>query len=78
MSAEAAVLTRTWRVGQRTATLTAPRPRAGQTMHVTIEWDPAPPRKMSAGEWRQYREGRDAALRELSAELGLSFGVIDL
>lgn len=76
MSAEAALLTRTWKVGIRDVTMTIPRPRAGQPVHVACEWAPSAPQRLSGAEWRQYRAGRDAALRDLCAELGLRGGLV--
>jgi hypothetical protein len=78
MSAEAAILTRSWRVGSRTASLSVPRPKPGKPLHVCIEWDPSPPSQLSTSEWREYREGRNAALADLAAELGIGVGVVDL
>ncbi len=71
MSAEAAALMRTWRVGERRVTMTAPRLRNGQVAMATIEWLPTMPRKLSRREWKQYRAGRDAAFAELCRNLGV-------
>ena len=71
MSAEAAALVRTWRVGNRRVTMTAPRLRNGQVAMATIEWLPTMPRKLSRREWKQYRAGRDAAFAELCSDLGV-------
>ncbi len=71
MSAEAAAMTRTWRVGKRRVTMTVPRPRNGQVATGAMEWHPDMPRKLSRREWRQYRTGRDAAFAELCGELGI-------
>ncbi len=71
MSGEAAALVRTWRVGQRKVTMTAPKLRNGQVAMATIEWLPTMPSKLSRREWKQYRTGRDAAFAKLCADLGI-------
>ncbi len=71
MPAEAAAMTRTWRVGKRRVTMTVPRLRNGQVSMATIEWLPTMPRKLSRREWRQYRAGRNAAFAELCGDLGV-------
>lgn len=78
MTAEAALLTRTFRVGKRTVTLTFPRPRSGEALMMTAEWDPDPPRRLTVKELRAYRRGRDAAVAELAAELGVRAAVVEL
>ncbi len=71
MSAEAAALVRTWRVGKRRVTMTAPRLRNGQVAMATIEWFPTMPRRLSPRELKQYRTGRDAAFADLCGDLGV-------
>ena len=71
MSGETAAMMRTWRVGRRTVTMTAPQIRIGQVGMATIEWQPDMPRRLSRREWRQYRTGRDTAFAELCADLGV-------
>ncbi len=71
MPAEAAAMVRTWRVGKRKVTMTAPQIRNGQVAMATIEWLPTMPRKLSRREWRQYRAGRDKAFAELCGDLGV-------
>ena len=71
MSGEAAALVRTWRVGKRRVTMTAPKLRNGQVAMATIEWLPTMPSKLSRREWREYRVGRDAAFAELCGDLGI-------
>lgn len=78
MSAEAAALTRSWPVGTRTATLSMPKPRPGRPQSCVILWTPDAPPSMSGAEWKQYRAGRDAAVSELAAALGVNVAVIDL
>lgn len=76
MTAEA-VFTRTWRVGHRTVTLTAPRPKPGAVASVVMEWEPNMPRRLTPDEMTAYRSGRDAALAELAVELGGPVAVIE-
>ena len=71
MPSEAAAMMRTWRVGKRRVTMTAPQIRNGQVAMATIEWLPTMPRKLSRREWNQYRTGWDAAFAELCRELGI-------
>ena len=71
MTGEAAALVRTWRVGRRTVTMTAPQIRIGQVGMATVEWHPNIPSKLSRRELKQYRTGRDAAFAELCADLGI-------
>ncbi len=71
MTAETPALIRTFPVGPRTVTLTAPRLRAGQVSCATIEWHPDMPRRLSRREWKQYRAGRDAAFADLCGDLGI-------
>ncbi len=78
MPAEAAALTRTWRVGKRRVTVTMPQIRTGQVLQPAIEWSPNLPRRLSRREWREYRAGRDAAFAELFAELGIRGAVLEI
>ena len=71
MPGEAAALVRTWRVGKRKVTMTAPQLRDGQVSMATMEWLPTMPRKLSRREWKQYRTGRDKAFAELCGDLGV-------
>ena len=71
MSGEPAALMRTWRVGKRRVTMTAPKLRNGQVSFAAMEWAPDVPTKLSKRELKQYREGRDAAFAELCGELGV-------
>ncbi len=71
MTAESAAIMRTWRVGKRKVTMTAPQVRIGQVGMATIEWAPDMPRRLSRRELKQYRKGRDAAFAELCADLGI-------
>jgi len=79
MSAEPAILTRRWRVGRRTCTLSVPKPEPGEVLHVCIEWDPdVPTAKLNAAERRQYRDGRDAAVAELAQLIGGTVAVVEV
>ncbi len=78
MPGEAAAITRTWQVGRRKVTATVPQVRTGQVLHAAIEWCPDMPRKLSRREWGQYRAGRDAAIAELFAELGIRGAVLEV
>jgi hypothetical protein len=74
MSAEAAAVVRSWAVGRYTVTVTAPKPRPGQVMHILMEWSPEQPKRLTPAEAEQYRTGRDKALRCL----GLPALVVDV
>lgn len=78
MSAEAAVVTRAWAVGRRTVTVAIPRPVPGQVVHAVFEWDPDVPTRLTDNEWRQYRDGRQAALTEIAETLRINVGVLDV
>ena len=78
MSAEAAIASRSWRVGRYECTLTVPRPRPGQVMHASMEWAPEQPRGLSDGEILEYRQGRNKALAEISFQLGINAAVLEL
>ena len=64
MSAQAASLSKTWKVGRYRATLTVPPVKNG-VLHACIEWHPHVPRDLSPSDLEQYRLGRDRAFREL-------------
>lgn len=78
MSGEAVLLVRSWQVGNRTCTMTVPRPQPGQPVHVALEWDPTIPEHLSLAERMQYRRGRDAAIAEVAAALQIAVAVVDL
>ncbi len=78
MPAEAAAMTRTWRVGKRRVTMTAPQIRNGQVAMATIEWHPDMPRRLSRRALKQYRVGRDAAFAGLCADLGIRGMLCDI
>lgn len=77
MSADAPLLTRTWHVGSRTVTFCVPRPTPGRAVHCLCEWSPDEPTRLTPEEWQQYAAGRNAALAEMAAELGVNVAVID-
>ncbi len=79
MTAEAALATRSWRVGRWTCTMTIPKPQPGQALQACVEWSPAlPSRTLSAALLAEYRTGRHAALESIAAELEISVAVVDL
>ncbi len=71
MPGEAAAMTRTWRVGKRRVTMTAPKLRSGQVAMATIEWHPNMPRRLSRRALKQYRAGRNAAFADLCGQIGI-------
>jgi hypothetical protein len=64
MSAQAASLSRTWKVGRYRAILTVP-PVENGVRHACIEWAPHVPRDLTPDELKEYWLGRDRAFREL-------------
>jgi hypothetical protein len=74
----AAVVSRSWKVGERTVTLTIPRPSAGRPLFATAEWAPSEPARLNTEEWTAYRLGRHQAIAELAAELGIGIAVLEL
>ena len=74
----AAILTRSWPVGARVCTLTVPRPTGTKPQQACIEWVPLPPQRLTADEWRQYREGRNAALADLAREIGGNVALVEV
>ena len=75
---ESVAMIRTWRVGKRTCTLTAPKLRNGEVLSTAMEWSPDMPRRLSRREWKQYRTGRDKAFAELFQELGVRGAVLEI
>jgi hypothetical protein len=78
MSAQAALAVRSWPVGNRTVTLTIPRPNSTGPIVASATWSPTEPSGLSTSEWLQYRQGRHKALCELAEELGISVAVLEL
>jgi hypothetical protein len=76
MSAEQALLVRSFPIGKRTVTISLPRPDSG--LSLAAEWSPEPPRKLSKKEWRQYRAGRQTLLEEYAALTGHRIAVIEV
>ena len=78
MTAEAAAMTRSWRVGKYTVTMTAPKLREGKVSFAAMEWHPDMPTQLSKKEGRQYQAGRDAAFEELFAEAGIQGLMVEI
>ncbi len=78
MTAETPALVRTFRVGKRTVTITAPRMRAGQVSCAVVEWSPDTPHRLSRREMKQYQKGRDAAFADLCRELGVTGALVEI
>ena len=74
MSAQAAAMSRSWSVGNFTATLTVPKAEPGKVASAVIEWSPTVPTGLTAEELERYRAGRDEAIRAL----GLKAVVVEL
>ena len=74
MSASAAVISRSWRVGDRTSTLTVSAAGPNGERSAVIEWEPDRPSNLTPPELDEYRRGRNAAFRGL----GLSALVIEV
>lgn len=73
MSATAPALTKSWRVGKFTATLSVSQPDPSGHRAALIEWTPHLPANLTKEELTQYRTGRNAAFQAL----GLSALVIE-
>lgn len=78
MTAELPAVCHSFHVGKRTCTLTIPQPKTGGVASIVVEWSPSPPRRLSRREFRQYREGRDAAIAELAEKTGLRAKVVEI
>ncbi len=78
MSASPALFVRSWRVVQYECTLTVPRPQPGHLLSAAMEWTPAMPTRLTDTEMREYRQGRNLALAEISAELQITAAVVEL
>lgn len=78
MSGESALCIRSWQVGAYTCELTVQRPKPGALMAASVEWSPSEPARLSTEEWREYRIGRNQAISELAAELGINVAVLEL
>src|SRR5574341_2018228 len=78
MTAEAATLTRSWKVGRFTVTLTVPPLHKGGFQSAAMEWEPHLPKHLSQEEFDAYVAGRNAAVLELAQELGINALVIEV
>lgn len=76
--AEAAAFIRTWSVGKYRCTLTVPKVEPDSRACACVEWAPVLPERLTRGEIRQYRAGRDVALAECARALGIQIAVMDL
>ena len=47
-------------------------------MNALVEWSPREPASLSTEEWHEYRHGRNQALANLAAELGINVAVLEL
>jgi hypothetical protein len=47
-------------------------------MFACIEWDPRPTQRLSTEDMSEYRAGRDAALADVCAALGLRAAVFEV
>jgi len=65
MSAEAALLVHSFKVGRRTCTLTFPKPKPSGAIIFTADWEPDIPGPLSQEETHQYRAELQAAMREV-------------
>ena len=78
MSGNAAVAVRTWRAGRYSCELTVQRPEPGAVVNAVVEWSPSEPARLTNDEWKQYRQGRNRAIAELAAELGINVAWLEL
>lgn len=73
-----AILSRSWRVGRWTVTLSIPGLTPGLGAAGVVEWSPAMPgRPLTPTELAQYRAGRDAALADFARAKGLGAAVVE-
>ena len=68
---------RRWSVGRYTAELVIPTNTDGLQC-AYVEWSPRQPDRLTAEEMEQYRTGRNAAVRSLAAELGLTAAILEI
>jgi hypothetical protein len=78
MSAEAPLLSRSWKVGRYVATITIPKINPGVQLHATMDWQPTKPARLTGEELVQYRHGRDAALAEIAKTLRVNVAVVEV
>jgi hypothetical protein len=77
-SARAPAFVRSFRIGRYTCTIAIPHCTPGGAVQMTRVWHPELRRPLTAAELRQYRAGRDAALRELSELIGMRTNMVEL
>jgi len=79
MAAEGTLAVRPWKVGRYTCTLTLLPPLTGAVLGICVEWAPAQPKRpLTDSELAEYRAGRDAALEDAAAQLGVAVAVVEL
>lgn len=79
MSAEKALVRRSFRVGTRICTLTIPQPKGCNAVSMVAEWTPdLPDSGLTESELAAYRAGRALVVAELSRVLGVEVGVFEL
>lgn len=78
MTAEAASFSRSWHVGEFTATLTIGPLVRGHVRSACIAWEPRAPERLSSAERREYRRGRARAMPELAREIGGTVAVVEI
>jgi hypothetical protein len=71
-------VSRSFRVGRYTCTLSTPRPERGAVLAMVAEWSPHVPTRLSSTELRAYRAGRDAFVAELAAQIGGTAAVVEV
>lgn len=77
MSAGAAILTTTIRVGRRAVRLTFQSPVAGQLRHsVLAEWSPDAPDRLNFREQQDFKAGMEAALAELAQMIEMNVAAV--
>ena len=59
----------TFRVGRYRCSMSSPVPCQATLMHLDSEWEPELPARLTASELKQYRQGRDAFVAELSRHI---------
>ncbi len=77
LMAETPLLSRLFRVGKRTVTMTIPKPN-GHAICLACEWCPNLPKRLSKRERREYLAGRHAVMTELATLTAGLVTVIDV
>jgi hypothetical protein len=78
MTASAPLFSKSWTVGHRTCRLDVPKAAPGQATTVLMDWTPDVPTRLSRAELQQYREGRNAAIAQAAAELGVAIALVEI